>query len=257
MSVPSRTLSHSENVLRRKDDDRRSVLEPAHFLAFAERGVAGQDIGAAVFQAQQHIEKLEADAGNEHRRNQHQCDGVTGRREFRPQQGAFVLAEQLFDPAQCDRVDVPGIAGHVGHLIDAAIMRRVKAVVHARGQPQCDVTAVAVGLDQIAVAEQFLERVGEALDLIEASAGDGAGCPYDGVARAHEDFGAALDRARAVLELADEAIVHAAEFRAPRLPQIEIGEEAPEADGDVAHQRLLDLAEPAHELGQHRRGIGW
>ena len=52
--------------------------------------------------------------------------------------------------------------------------------------------------------------------------------------------------------------MHAAEFRAPRLPQIEIGEEAPEADGDVPHQRLLDLAEPAHETRQQlaRNAVG-
>ena len=72
----------------------------------------------------------------------------------RPQQRAFVLAEQLFDPAQRDRIDVPGVAGNVGHLLDAAIMRRVEAVVHARGQPQRDVAAVAVGLDQVGVASR-------------------------------------------------------------------------------------------------------
>ena len=69
---------------------------------------------------------------------------------------AFVLAEQLFDPPERDRIDVPGVAGDVGHLLDAAIMRRVEAVVHARGQPQRDVAAVAVGLDQVGIAQQVL-----------------------------------------------------------------------------------------------------
>ena len=36
--------------------------------------------------------------------------------------------------------------------------------------------------------------------------------------------------------------------------QVEIGEQAPDADRQIAHQRLLDLAEPAHELrGQPAR----
>ena len=66
--------------------------------------------------------------------------------ERRPQDGALVLAEQLLDALERDRVDVPGVAGDVGHLLDAAVMRRVEAVIHARGQPQRDVAAVAVGL---------------------------------------------------------------------------------------------------------------
>ena len=125
-----------------------------------------------------------------------------GGREPCPQQRAFVLAEQLFDPAQRDRIDVPGVAGDVGHLIDAAIMRRVEAVVHARGQPQRHVAAIAVGLDQVGIAQQLLERVGKSLDLIEIGAGDRAAGADDGVAGADQDVGAAIDRARAVLELA-------------------------------------------------------
>ena len=39
-------------------------------------------------------------------------------------------------------------------------------------------------------------------------------------------------------------------LRLLRLAQVEIGEQAPDADRQVAHQRLLDLAEPAHEPGQ-------
>ena len=115
-----------------------------------------------------------------------------------------------------------------------------------------------MGLHQIRVAEQFLERVGEAFDLIKISAGDRAGCAHDGIAGAHEDIRAAVDRARAVLELPNEAIVHAAELGIPRVPQIEVGEEAPQPDGDVPHQGLLDLAEPPHELREQpaRNPIG-
>ena len=67
-------------------------------------------------------------------------------------------------------------------------------------------------------------------------------------------LGAAIDRARALLQLPDEAIVHAAELGIPRVPQVEVGEEAPQADGDVPHQGLLDLAEPAHEPREQPAG---
>ena len=43
-----------------------------------------------------------------------------------------------------------------------------------------------------------------------------------------------------------------------RLAQVEIGEQPPHADRQVAHQRLLDLAEPAHESRQQaaRNAVG-
>ena len=68
--------------------------------------------------------------------------------ERRPHHRALVLAEQALDALERDRIDVPGIAGDVDDLLDPAIVRRVEAVIHARRQPQRDVTAVAVRFDQ-------------------------------------------------------------------------------------------------------------
>ena len=65
-------------------------------------------------------------------------------RQARAQHGALVLAEQPLDALERDRVDVPGVAGDVGDLLDAAVVRRVEAVVHAGRQPQRHVAAVAV-----------------------------------------------------------------------------------------------------------------
>ena len=106
-----------------------------------------------------------------------------------------------------------------------------------------------MSVDQLAIAQQVLQRVGEALDLKDVGAGDRAGGADDGIARADQDFGPAVDRARAVLELPGEAVVHAAKARLLRLAQIQVREEAPHPDRQVAHHRLLDPAEPAHELG--------
>jgi uncharacterized protein YoxC len=48
------------------------VLKPAHFLALAIHCVAVDDIGAAVLEMQQDVEKMQADARHQDRRNRHQ-----------------------------------------------------------------------------------------------------------------------------------------------------------------------------------------
>src|SRR5262249_36626107 len=171
----------------REHDDRRAVLEPAHLVAFPERSVAGDHIGARVFEAQHDVEKMQANTGDEHGRDRHQGHRVSAGGETRAQQRAFILAEQLLDPAQLHWIYMPGVARHVGHSIDAAIVRRVETVVHARGQPQRRIAAVAVRVDQIVVAQQILQRVGESLDLIEAGAGDAAAGADDRVAGTDQD----------------------------------------------------------------------
>jgi hypothetical protein len=104
-------------------------------------------------------------------------------------------------------------------------------------------------LDQSAIPEQFLQRVGKALGLKKLSARDGAASAHDGVAGADQNIGAAVDRTGPLLEFAGEAIVHAAKMRFLGLAQIEVGKQPPKPDGSIAYQRLLDAAEPANELG--------
>ena len=137
-------------------------------------------------------------------------------------------------------------------------MRRMEAVIHARCQPQRHIAAVAMRLDERRIAQQILQRVGKSLGLIELGAVDRAAGADDGVARADQDVGRAVDRARAVLELADEAVVQAAELGLFGFAQIEVGEQPPERDREVADERLLDLAEPADELGRQppRNAVG-
>src|SRR5262249_35824908 len=73
---------------------------------------------------------------------------------------------------------------------------------------------------------------------------------HDGVARAHQNGRVGIDRSPTVLELARETVLHAAKLALARLAEVEIGEQAPGRDRELAHQRLLDLAEPAHEPRQ-------
>src|ERR1700680_1009349 len=111
------------------------MLEPAHFLAPAQARIAGYEVGSAVPEVQAHIEELEADAGDQDGGDRYQ--GQQGAR-WQPaaNDGAFVLAKQLFDPPQRDWIDVPGVSGNIVHLLDAAIVGRMEAVIHAGSQPQ-------------------------------------------------------------------------------------------------------------------------
>src|SRR5262249_11863943 len=71
----------------------------------------------------------------------------------------------------------------------------------------------------------------------------------DRVARAHHDARVGVDGTRAVLQLADEAVVQAVEALLLRVGEVEVGrEEAPGREREVAHPADLDRAEPTHEL---------
>src|SRR5262249_11029549 len=109
------------------------------------------------------------------------------------------------------------------------------------------ISAVAMRAGQRGIAEQVGQGVGKSLDLIERCARNRSTCADDRITGADEDLGVAIDRARSVLELADEAIVQAAKVLLLGLAQIQVAEKTPEPDRQVAQQRLLDPAEPTHE----------
>src|SRR6202023_2637468 len=102
-------------------------------------------------------------------------------------------------------------------------------------------------LAQFLITQEVLQRVGGPLDLIERGPGDLPAGANDGIAGADQSSWIRIHRACTVLELADEAVVHAAKFRLLGLAQVEIRKEAPQRNRDIAHSRLFDLAEPAHE----------
>src|SRR4029077_1401375 len=90
---------------------------------------------------------------------------------------------------------------------------------------------------------------GKTLGLIELGAGDRAASADDGVAGTDQNIRPAVDRTRPVLELAGETVVHAAEMGLFRLAQVEVGKQLPHPDGRIPHQRLLEPADPADQLG--------
>src|SRR6202043_1717819 len=111
-----------------EQDDGRSVLEPAHFLALSKIGAARKGDGPAVLEIESDIEEMQADAGNKHRRDGNHGYDVAAAAQPRPQPRAFVLAVDLLDPPQCGGIDVPGVAGDVGDVLDAAIVRCVETM---------------------------------------------------------------------------------------------------------------------------------
>ena len=128
-------------------------------------------------------------------------------------------------------------------------MRRVEAVIHARGQPQRDETSIAVLLHQRGIAKQVEQRVRRALDLEQLGVGDLAECADDAVAWTDHDRWVGINGPETRSKLARKAIVQALEFGLFRLRQIEVGKQPPAGDREVPHQRVLDLAEPTHESG--------
>jgi hypothetical protein len=99
----------------------------------------------------------------------------------------------------------------------------------------------------LVVAEQVPQAVGKALDLEDPAVLHPPRRADDRVAGTDEDVRVGVDRPRPVLEPADEAVVQAAEARLPRVAQVQVGEQAPDAHRQVADERLLDPAEPADE----------
>src|SRR6202165_1066133 len=131
-------------ILPRRIYDGRPVLEPSHFLPFAERGPA-RDCGVpAVPHVQQDVEKMQTDAGDQNRGHWHQGNHDAGGAEHRGNDRALVLAEQFRNAVERDRIDIPRIAGNIGDHVDGAVVRRVEAVVHAGCQSQRNVLAIAI-----------------------------------------------------------------------------------------------------------------
>src|ERR1700722_7895089 len=228
--------------------DSGAVLEPPHFFAALQRSITGHHIGPAIAQMQQHIEEAQSDTRHQDGRHRHQRQDLLGS-EPAPDAGAFVLAEQPVDAFQRNGIDVPGVTGNIVDLFHPAISRRVKSVVHARGQPQRCVLPAFVVLRQLRVRQQLAERVEKAFRLQERALLDGAAPADQAIAGTDQMRGVHIDGAGAGLQLPREAVVQALEARGFRLAQIQVGKQAPQRDAAVADPWMFDAAPPAHEAG--------
>src|SRR3974390_1834896 len=124
-------------------------------------------------------------------------------------------------------------------------MRGMEAVIHGRGKPQRHISTGPIDLGLLVAAEQIPQLVWEALDLQDFAILHCSGRPDDRIARTDHQIRISIDRARTVLEPADEAVMQAAEPCFASVAQVQIAEAAPNADGYVADQRMLEVGEAA------------
>ena len=170
-----------------------------------------RDVGcAAIVHVHHDVEEVQPDAGDQDRHG-HQGHRMAARCEAKPQHGALVATERALDALQRNRVHVPGVARHIGHALDRWVVRRMEAVVHARGQEQRDVGAVAIGLDQRQIDQQILEPVGKALGLEQFGPPHRAAGADDPVAGTDHHRRSGVQRPRAGTQLAREAVAQASE----------------------------------------------
>ena len=201
---------------------------------------------------------MQPDAGHQDRGHRDQRDESAVPRQSGLDDGSFVLAEELLHPSDGDGIRVPGVAGDIGHLFNLAIVGRVKAMIHARRQPQRDVAAVAVQAHELVVDQEILQGIGKTLGLDQLIPHDGTRAPDDGVAGTDQDGRIWVDGPRSDLQLADEAVVQAAKLGRRGVAQIDVGELAPQTERQITHPWILDPGEPPHELGEQapRDAIG-
>ena len=180
-----------------------------------ERRVAGDLVRPAVAQVQAHVERSAGGCSPPGSRPPARAASAMAARP-EPQRAAprARCGRTALDALQRDRVHVPGIAREVGDVLDRAVVRRMEAVVHARGQAQRDVAAVAERSRQPAASPNSSSSVyGEALGLEHARALHRPQAPTIASQGLASTSGSAVDRPRAGLELAREAVVQAGEAR--------------------------------------------
>jgi len=233
------------SAARCEDNDGRAVFEPAHLFALAKSCVVREIGGFA--RIEYRIGKAQANAGNENRGHRNKHDELISGCEARADNDALVAAEKLLDPRQGSRVEVPCVTPDVRHALDATIVRSMKAMIHAGGQTQGGVATVTIEFGQRPVAEKFLKRIGRAFHLQQIATYNAATATDNSVAGSDQDIWVLIYRTRTLPQLSNETIAQAGEMRLFCVAQIEIGEKAPDGNGDITYERLLDGAKPAHQ----------
>ena len=212
--------------------------------------MAGDLVGAGVFDMQQHIGEVQANAGHQNSGDWHQGQPVPAGRQPGMQNGAFVFAKQPFDPLQGYRVDVPGVAADVVNLAYLQVMRRVKAVVHGRCQAQRDINTAFECVRMCLRLKQFSQRIAKPLGLKQLALLDGTAFTHNAVAGAGQHLGVVVYHAGAWLEAACKTVMQAGEIGMGRFREVQVGEQLPDADGRAAHPRAADFAQPADKARQ-------
>ena len=164
--------------------------------------------------------------------------------------GSLVFAEEVFDPSEGDRIDVPGVSRNGGHLFNGARFRTVEAVVHVRGQSQGDEATVLKICGGSGAAEEIFDRVGESLRLESLHPTHRTPGSDDAITGTHQDFGIRIHRSHSGFQFAGEAFLKAVKSLVLGFAEVEVGEELPHCDRSPREQRISNTAEAAHGVGQ-------
>ena len=108
-------------MIGRQHDNRRSVLEPAELIAFADADIAGEYDGPSGFRIEHAVEKMQPDTGNQYSRDRHQRQDFAAF-EAGPNNRALIFTKKPFNSLQGDRIYIPGIATDESDLFDPAVV---------------------------------------------------------------------------------------------------------------------------------------
>lgn len=229
------------------------MLEPPHFFALAIGMVAVDFVGAAVAQMQQDIHRMQAHAGHQdcgHGHDQERC--AIGQTHV--QHGALVFAEQLLHALESDGINVPGVAGNIGHVLQGAISRGMKAVVHAGGQAQGDERTAFENAGPRGTGrrtpEQAVQGIGKAFCLINLSVLNAAAGANDGITGGGERVWGGVNRTDAGFEFPDKTSVQGVKVCFTGFAQVQVAEKFPDGYGQFRDPWVANLAPPAHQPGQ-------
>jgi len=230
------------------------VLKPAHFLPFGQFGLTLKATRSFVFKVQQYIEKMQPDTGDQNRRHGYQRDTLPGAGTVALKRGTnqrtLITTKQTLYPAQRNRVDIPGVTREIANLVNQAIIGRMEAVVHARGQSQGDKAAVLPIGDRLLVTQKVLQRVGIAFRLEHLSTLNIPMRTNDGIHWTAQHIRGGVYRTQTFAQLTGKTRVHASKVCFFRLTQIQIRKKTPNGNRCIAYPGLFNLAKPAHETGQ-------
>jgi hypothetical protein len=243
-----------------EQDDGRAQVEDAELVAAADgdrlrRSEAARRAPAIRLE----LGERELDPPDVRRADEHDGDPPV-RLGLEQDHDALVAREEARHGAHAHRVHREQAARHVAPGDDAAVHRRVDAVIHRRAQVERRVLAAAQGLRVAARAEQRLERVAVALDLLEAAVVRDA--PDRGeprVRRRDEDARLRLDRPRAVAQPPREERAEARVAVGGQRGLREVDAVGPHVGADERLQqraRRPQVREPADQPAQQWPGHG-
>ena len=238
---------------RREQNDGGTVFKPTQFLAPCDGVIAGDLTGPPSALVQEQVQESQPDRGHQDRRHRHHGHG-SPIGQAHPHHGALILAEQRLDPAQRDGVHVPGVARDGGDPLHRAAFGAVEAMVHVRSESQGDEAAILEIGSGLGTAEKIADRIRKPFRLEGLHALDRPEGADQTVAGAHQDAGIRIHRAYPRLQFPGEAFLEARKALVLRFAEVEVGEQAPQSDGDPCEQRVADAAQTSHRVGEQGSG---